>query len=254
MRTPVTIKERPITFTAESVLGILAGTKTQTRRVIKWKPYTPGYSLNFSGLEAGYYHTGMPSSGWVLRSRGAGGCWNDRTKPLHCPFGLVGDGLWVRETWKTSWDPTTSIDGIKYKANDAFIPMENSREAWMQARLPGMEHPWRSPRFLPRWASRISLVAMEVRVQRLQDISEGDARAEGLAAITKDGQTVKYGKPDRDGLPGTDDEGWPWQEWDVDPRKTYARLWNHINGRRTGCAWDANPWVWALTFRRVQRP
>lgn len=90
-----------------------------------------------------------------------------------------------------------------------------------------------------------TLTVTDVRVQRLQDISKADAIAEGLTGLTKDGRLVKYGIPDRDGLPGSDDLGWHWHCWDADPRRAYTTLWDRINGAG---AWDANPFVAAYSF------
>ncbi|MDO4705741.1 MAG: hypothetical protein Q4A98_05985 [Comamonadaceae bacterium] len=101
---------------------------------------------------------------------------------------------------------------------------------------------------MPRWASRILLEVTGVRVQRLQDISEEEAIAEGLKTLSKDGgRTWKSGLPDRDGLP--DGDGWPWREWEKDPRRAYKRLWEFIHGPKS---WDQNPWVWVIEFRRVE--
>lgn len=88
------------------------------------------------------------------------------------------------------------------------------------------------------------------RLERLQDISEDDAVAEGLKALTKDNwQTIKYGIPDADGLPGKDDFGWPWAEWKLSPVFAYKKLWEQINGPDS---WDKNPWVWVVKFKRVE--
>jgi hypothetical protein len=103
-------------------------------------------------------------------------------------------------------------------------------------------------RFLPSWASRITLEIVNVRVERLQDISADDAIAEGLKGITMDWRLVKYGIPDADGYPGTDDIGWPWEDWRISPVDAYRRLWESINGSGS---WDANPWVWVIEFRRI---
>jgi hypothetical protein len=98
---------------------------------------------------------------------------------------------------------------------------------------------------MPRWASRITLTVQKNAAQLLQDITPEKAIAEGLEAITKDGCLVKYGIPDRDGLPGSDDFGWHWQDWCVSPVDAYAALWRRLHGRES---WDANPHVIALTF------
>lgn len=103
------------------------------------------------------------------------------------------------------------------------------------------------PPNMPRWASRLTLIVTAVSVQRIQDISEADAKAEGLAGRTKDGKLVKYGIPDRDGDPGTDNLGWPWHEWEADPRAAFRKLWDSINAAR-GFGWDTNPWVSVTAF------
>jgi hypothetical protein len=185
------------------VQAILAGRKTQTRRLVKWRPLD-GANLDFSGLEAGSYCTGVPESGWVLRSRGAGGCWNDRTEKQHCRHGSPGDRLWVRETW-------TNLSLPGYERALAF-----RADGDMELPL-GVK--WRPSLLMPRWASRISLNVTGVRVERLQAISEDDARAEGAS-------------------------------YDDDSRRVgFQRLWDSINGKRA--AWATNPWVWVVSFARV---
>ena len=221
----MTMRERPIQFKAHEVRETLDGRKTQTRRPVKlphlnrlgvWEPSTT------SGRDKyGVEHPARP----VI--------WHTRTgDTLACPFGQPGDRLWVRETWYPEvngdpefpvWYRATDADGFPYRA-------------------------WRPSIHMPRWASRITLEITDVRVQRVQDISEADAIAEGLATVTKDGTTWKFGIPDADGLPGTDDIGWPWTKWDRDPRKAFATLWNDTYGPD---AWDRNDWVWAVTFKWV---
>ena len=88
-------------------------------------------------------------------------------------------------------------------------------------------------------------------MQRLHEITEDGALAEGLRKLSKDGGvTWKFGMSDRDGWPGTDDYGWPWAEWSQDHMDAFAKAWDRINGKRA--TWASNPWVWALTFRRVK--
>jgi hypothetical protein len=93
------MKERPILFSAPMVRALLAGTKTQTRRIVKWKPRESGLNLGFSGLSAALYNTANQASGWVLRSRVR---WRmlerSNVSAAHCPYGTPGDRLWVRET------------------------------------------------------------------------------------------------------------------------------------------------------------
>ena len=215
------MKERPILFSAPMVRALLAGTKTQTRRVIKgieewnqvWTPAVKGHGERFFRYK---------NQGW------------DETLPMSCPYGQPGDRLWVRETFTRTEDESGFGSGTTlYRAD-----MEGYEAPW----------DWTPSIFMPRHASRLTLEVTAVRVERLQDISETDAKAEGLSAITKDGKTIKYGIPDRDGLPGNDDTGWVWAEWNTDPRKAYRTLWESINGPGS---WDANPWVWVVEFKRV---
>lgn len=222
------MKERPILFSAPMVRAILAGTKTQTRRVVKAKhlPWLDNSVLNFLD-----------------------GKWNQR--PL--PYGRPGDRLWVRETSRAHEITTKEaeadtfglidrmglevvpcgLDGVVYAADNAFREIDNSREAserWMKMRayrgargatVPGIH--------MPRWASRITLEVTGVRVERLQDISIADAIAEGVNV-----------HPDHHGKPRTSI---------YSPVKAYLDLWESINGPGS---WDANPWVWVVEFKRVQ--
>lgn len=225
---------------ADSVCAILRDIepKTQTRRLVRWQPYDAREKINlaFSGLEAGYYFTGVPTSGWVLRSRGAGGCWNDRTKPVQSPYGAPGDRLWVRETWATEERAPDMVDGIWYRADDSFRPIEATpaaADAWVVANGNRKIREARSPIYMPRWASRITLEVVEVRVERLMSITETDARAEGFSADPRPG-TVN-GKPASVAF--------------FNPRIWYAYAWNALNEKRA--PWLSNPFVWAVTFRRV---
>lgn len=155
--------ENPILFSTPMVKAILEGRKTQTRRVVKWKPYHEGEKINFnfSGMSLGQYMTGVPESGYVLYSRGHGGTWNQKTKPIHCPYGEPGDILWVRETWA----PARGVvaPGYLYKSIDNLNDVK-----------------WKPSIHMPRKAARIFLKVKDVRVERLQDITGEDAQAEGV--------------------------------------------------------------------------
>lgn len=156
-----------------------------------------------------------------------------------CPYGHVGDVLWVRETWQLStWlHPSDENYGYIYKASDNGQEWESNDEQWK----------WKPSIFMPRKACRLRLQITDIRVERLQDITEEYARAEGLARISKDGgRTWKYGIPDTDGLPGTDDNGWEWREWNTSPVSAFKTLWGKINGP----GWDANPYVWVISFKK----
>ena len=193
-------RERPILMSAPMVRALLDGTKTQTRRICK----VP-------------MRAGMPEP--ELASLLA-----------TCRYGKPGDRLWVRETSKAIELPS-GLDGVRYSADQAFRPIENTREAseaWMAM------HAYRRGRGLvvpaihmPRWASRIALELTGVRVERVQDISIADAMAEGVVECNES-------------LRGLE----PCMEW----RYAYEDLWNSINGPG---AWDSNPWVWVVGFRRI---
>ena len=183
--------ERPIIFSAEMVLAILAGRKTQTRR--KMKPAK----------------VKRPKR-WLIDDAAVNG--------LVCPYGAPGDTLWVRETW------ARHASGVDYAADFAAVSRPQAG-------------PWRPSIHMPRWASRITLRITDVRVERLQDISEDDAVAEGVALeryVPVSDSAGKHGSGEAE---------------PTDPVAEYRDLWNHINGPD---AWEANPWVWVISFERVK--
>jgi hypothetical protein len=144
-----------------------------------------------------------------------------------CPYGYPSDRLWVRETWARSNDARST------KFTDDVLYAADFSSRWRgDAHFDGR---WRPSIHMPRWASRITLEITEVRVQRLQGISEEDAFAEGVAANP-------YHMAD-----GTIDEG-----MSISARANFASLWDSINGSRA--PWSENPWVWAITFKRVEAP
>lgn len=234
------MKERPILFSGPMVRAILDGRKTQTRRVLK--PDTKDY-------------------------------WNS------CPYGVTGDRLWVRET-----SAIISVDGCSvFIARAERMPpgktlaqtdggleifsVEPGVAAWA-AKHADCER-WKPSIFMPRWASRIALEITNVRMERLQEISEEDAEAEGC-------------EPHVSAASGVDVPWWQGYEdlgdgelihqqfhgtmpppWMVDPkrmkelphlnydaRRAFEILWNSINAKRA--PWGSNPWVWVLTFKQVQ--
>ncbi|KII36892.1 hypothetical protein [Pseudomonas fluorescens] len=209
------IKERPILFSAPMVRAILDGRKTVTRRPVK------GLKTNFPVVAA--------ADGTPLRT---GACWDIGGPILHCPFGKPGERLWVRETWYCDHSEVMSgpylkpddldisearDDGTLVYAADGLTPYEADQPVWK----PSIH--------MPRWACRILLEITDVRVERLQDISRSDIRAEGLQCppeLASDDVSPNY----RDWYPAA------WRE-----------LWES-----TGGDWDANPWVWVVEFKRVQ--
>lgn len=224
------MKSRPILFSAPMVRAILNGSKSVTRRTVKCM------HLDFvAGCEAdrndprnyGY----ECDDGWVKLQASTDP--RDDEIQLPCPHGRAGDHLWVRETVAVGH----SYDGnerICYRS-DGDVELSPDRK-------------WTPSIFMSRRHSRITLEITNVRVERLQEISDADAKAEGLSAITKDGSLFKFGIPDRDGLPGTDNDGWPWDQWERDPRKAYRALWESLNGPGS---WDLNPYVWVIEFKKI---
>ena len=222
------MNERPILFSGPMVRAILEGRKTQTRRVCKFVPLHDGLNLQANSLQAGLYHTGWKDGPWVLRSMG-GACWNDRTKPLRCPYGVPGDRLWVRET-------------IHQSASGVTVYAENGCPAWWHGE--SVQWPWPKAkvvtRGMPRWASRITLGITNVRVQRVQEISEEDAIAEGM--LYHDGGRIGH------------------SGWRHDPNygciyntacEAFATGWICIYSK-SGRGWRENPWVWAITFKILE--
>ena len=205
------MRERGILMTAPNVRGILAGTKTQTRRIVKWPDWMqPRPDVFVRDLEGGkdvYYVSSGP------------------TKVFRCPYGVVGDRLWVRETWAQTDPRFEPLCPLAYRATDDGRALLNDR--------------WRPSIFMPRWASRITLEITDVRVERLQEISEADCVAEGIVAHRKGGWWWEQPPP---GIEGTNHFG------AKTARDAYRALWESINGSGS---WDVNPWVWAISFRRV---
>lgn len=230
--------ERPILFSAPMVRALLAGTKTQTRRLVKLPHQNP--LGKWEPVQCGGPNGGRTRDGKILPLQQAIG--HSRTgEILLCPHGQPGDRLWVRETWAGplvdgdvaerygfDWADYRKPTFCSYAADGGPRPEFMDADGNLQQR-------WTSGIHMFRWASRILLEVTEVRVERLQDISEADAKAEGASF--------------HDGL-GIGHSGWRHDFGDVhgDARSAYARLWEQINGPGS---WAANPWVWAVSFRMV---
>jgi hypothetical protein len=226
------MKERPILFSGPMVRAILDGKKTQTRRVVKNAHGTfwdhAGYQprLNLLTRKFDWIHTD--------------GDKNQYGPDIRSPFGLPGDRLWVRETWGVfNNERTLAFIGKVKSKSDVDLPCSVAYRA-DQENLP--DGAWRPSIHMPRWASRIVLEVTGVRVERLQDIGEEDAMAEGIREFTKDGQLKKYAH---------DDELYPWRSMARTPRDAFQRLWFETYGEADNC-WGDNPWVWVVEFRRLK--
>lgn len=219
------MKERPIIFSADSVRSILAGRKTQTRRVIipwpmaAFEPAEPGVWVRTESKS--YFEGGMVADAY--------------RQP--CPYGQPGDLLWVREPWRLkSWSASAHYGEAEYRADGRVREVDGP---WTFGKaFPAGREPeaWRSPLHLPRWASRLTLEVVEVRVARLRLITEADAEAEGVEAFSL---VIGFGGVRRR-VPGET------------AREAFARAWDEINGKRA--PWASNPWVWVLQFEVVKCP
>lgn len=217
--------ERPIIFSAPEVRAILAGRKTMTRRIIK--PQPPEWTANVIDISKPCFDDEM--EGWgqveIIWSRPSpdmpfGEPQREEWRPLKGLPWRPGDRAWVRETWKTH----STFRNVPPRAMPRSIIFYAADERYAPSGAP-----WRPSIHMPRWASRITLEITDVRVQRLQDISEADAVAEGCPGEygAVEGMVVIVRSP----------------------IEAFRDLWTSIHGPG---AWDANPWVVALTFRRVE--
>ena len=212
------MKEHSIIFSTDMVKAILENRKTQTRRVMKPQPV----------LERGVYR-------WIPRPLNPKrtGQYVDINVSDHsdlmrgyCPYGKASDTLWVRESWRCEGHGEGGEFAIRYRADNALsIPA---------IRKYSNGDKWRPSIHMPRWASRISLEILDVRVQRLQEITEEDAQAEGIFKRGYWWDIVGEGD-------GISDKG---------ARDAFPTIWNTINKKRD-FGWDQNPFVWVLTFKRV---
>lgn len=206
-------KERGMIFNSEMVRAILSGQKTQTRRIVK---------CNFQ----------------EIAGRDDGSLWPWREDCEHaedywypCPFGDVGDRIWVRETWQGPLVDFERSDDL-LRNPEKYEKPENCVYAADGVPAPefydaddNLRCCWRPSIHMPRWASRILLEITNVRVERLNDISEEDARSEGVTPKSIPAEKLVGGK------------------------LAFAELWASIYGYEN---WQANPWVWVIEFKRVQ--
>jgi len=210
---------RQILFTGAMVRALIDGTKTQTRRLIK----RPTDHFHASCVTPKWQDDRF----WWFDDRGQ--LWRE----LRCPYGVPGDLLWVRETWAVS----SIYDGVRPRD----VPRCGVRYAATNERRGIKDRP---NIFMPRWASRLTLRLTGIRAQRLQDIGEADALAEGIEHAIRPFGDWKLIDGHWDASLKALQTG---EQCEPPPRIKYAHLWNTINAA-AGIRWADNPWVWALTF------
>ena len=242
--------EHPIIFQTEMVRAILEGRKTQTRRIVKDNCLQ---SIQFKKLSPVMNMRPFYKNGdWLYELQSA----VDDTEyfKLKCPYGKVGDTLWVKEAWSfigTGWssqEPNQETIYVGYKADnsrrDIVLPYDPEKgELCNGLKTPGQNNPYgettdreayldwqaewwkkqknKSARFMFRWAARIFLEITNIRVEKVQDITWGDIALEGIR-----------------------------EKHAIDTREKFIELWDSLNSKR-GYGWDKNPWVWVIEFKRV---
>jgi hypothetical protein len=248
------MKERPILFSAPMIRALLAGTKTVTRRIVNERLY-----INVGGEDEGenVYQSdprfGAVASEWAT-----------------CPYGIAGDRLWVKETHAFKcldpneylYEPLKSLGLRKYGGGDPE-PGCNLRVRSTDAMVVYAAHPtsyedlpnwpgystyrsdtpktWRPSIFMPRWASRITLEVVSVRVERLHEITDEDAAREGVRPFFETMAGIGRAQRLTTGELAADAEY----------RAGFAVLWDEINGDRA--LWIKNPWVWRVEFKRIEQ-
>lgn len=201
------MSEKPILFSGEMIRAILEGRKTQTRRVIKPQPSKFGELWMWVLKNISY---ALPDQGELYKP--ALGIWEA------CPYGRVGDRLWVRETWNAQTQSGKWWHEVKREYRN-FLNW-----AWtnpVQPAFDAVPDRWLPSIHMPRAASRITLEIVNVRVERIQQITDANAGAEG---VNGDSDAEVYVK--------------------------FQDLWDDINAQR-GYGWDVNPWVWVIEFKVV---
>lgn len=243
-------KERPILFTGDMVKSILRGSKTVTRRVVMTQPV-----LTTRSEETPAYYWLKSKLHYSKREL------VDQLPDL-CPYGIPGDLLWVRETWKVAsfmegdpmrfqyradmgeaWESERDfVDEVKYEEWFERVCIQSTdyleKIKWTNKDDDGVYRwdngmsplPWRPSIYMPRWASRITLEIMSVKVERVQDITWREVIPEGVSAFTVARGAMSDNPPD--------------------PRWKFIEVWNKINAGR-GFGWDTNPWVWVIEFKKI---
>lgn len=232
----------PILFSSPMARALLDGRKTQTRRLV---------SHNARGADEVEYVTDAliwpgrgdeKYTGWVAKVHKLGNLRLD----LKCPYGVPGDMLWVKETHalRSDVDPMTDVAKAKHYCRYRADGGELADEWHHYPR-------WRPSIHMPRWACRLYLEVVSVRVQRLWDINEDDAVAEGCEAIPVTEADVRQTVSDRRTPQHIRDLAKIFGPGQFTAKFVYSNLWDSINGAGS---WSSNPFVWVVAFKRTEAP
>ena len=208
------MSERPIIFNGEMVRAILDGRKTMTRRVVK--------------------NASVIIQDWDKNDKSYGPFFEDEYGDSHktverCPYGQPGDRLWVRETF------SLRDDGLVFSYRSDYP----KKGFWEDAPHYGKDIKWKPSIHMPRWASRITLEITDIRVERLQEITQWDCEAEGIIGTTSPSPV--------NGLPYETYSAAGFKE--SEPKLAFERLWD--SAAKPGFTWDDNPWVWVVEFKQL---
>jgi hypothetical protein len=210
--------DQPILFSKPMVCALLSGRKTQTRRIL----------TRLRGMgRISELNRSLANCQWEFRRQDM--CWNDVThqQMLALLKYKVGDRLWVKETWFHLNDQGDDCVAERLEHGQTSPPV-----GYVADVVGNIQQRKKPSIYMPRWASRLTLIVTDVRVEQLQKISEADAIKEGIE------RDVDYWR----------DYEFPSTQCCVSPVDSFRTLWDSINGKRGNAAWDANPWVVALTF------
>jgi hypothetical protein len=244
----MTIKERPLLMKGPLVVSTRAGLKTETRRVVKFKP-------PFESHNSWKYVGQLKDSSWMFTDKTPVKNWPDVFPGSYlegggrlCPYGKAGDRLWVRET-HARIPGMIGAHVVHYMADGPIPSISERHDAGLLRTFPSIH--------MPRWASRLLLEITEIRLERVQDITEDGARAEGI---------ILRASPEGKGIINVGDKYGPLQY--VPPRAPdediqevlrrafkyvphFAALWDEINAKR-GYGWDKNPYVWVIVYKVLE--
>ena len=232
----MTTKSRPIIMSSDSVRAILENRKTQTRRVMKPQPTIgkEGYYSDFSPYPDStaywYERAEIDKDGEMYPGKKVFGVSSEDGEEGHvCHFGAPGDRLWVREAWKI----VTSIEKTwcSYKAD---FQEHTLAEMAQRCKNFGNGTGWKSPMFMPRKYSRLTLEITNVRCERVQEITTADIEQEGFVRLDTTGNSYV----DIAGMQHMFSE--------------FAEIWDKLNGKRKGCTWEDNPFTWVIEFKKIE--